>query len=242
MIDSQWRNVCTVITSVILMLFAMVQIVLALALNLQSSAWPAGLGNTALVTKRATGINLLINCFFIFPAAWVGVCAAVSRHRGVYIALTVVASLAFIGEIGSLVDFAWELGDQKLFVATSTNNEEIAISILVFQAVTILILLALLIFGIVAVMFRSRKDEHRRLKMDRAAPYTTMTQDYTRPTNYLAPGGPVKAYSTLGDYRPLTRGSPEWDRFYEQYFTDGRNHGGEAYGRTPNRRSNSYRF
>ncbi|KAF6028037.1 hypothetical protein EB796_013652 [Bugula neritina] len=238
MIDSRWRNIATVVTSVILMLFVMVKVVLALALNLRSELWSdPTISDVPQVTRLITGVLILLDSIFVFPAAWTGICAAVSRHRGVYISLAVITSLAFLGAVGGIVAISWQFGFFGLFRDSGSINDELAIMLMVLQSLVVLILIMLLSFGVVAIIYESPDGPKHRNKM--LLPNETRTLD-----NYLTsasyPTAP-RAMSVTGasPYRHLTRGSPEWDRFYEQLYGEYKGRGRSA----PSKyRHNSYRY
>jgi len=237
------------------MLFAMTHVILALVLNLYSSAWvdPAGVLAEPR-TKLVTGLNILIDSLFAFPAAWAGICAAVSRHRGVYILLMVIVSLCTLGCIGGLVAIAYEFSIQSLFRDANSQNDEVAISMLVMRSIEIIVSLMLLIFGVVAVLSdlpqrspSGKYYEGGEMLVAEPPQYNSAMRapSYASYQGQMRGGASaprVSGPASVGGFRQYTKGSPEWDKFYSEYFGSGnRSYGGDLKGKSKHR-SNSYRY
>ncbi|XP_067928964.1 uncharacterized protein [Watersipora subatra] len=186
-VDRRWINWSTSVTSAILLVFCLAQAVIAFYMNLDN--------NINQDEKLAiTGASLVSLGVLVFPTAWVGFSAAISRHRGVYIAFLVMVCLSLLDSIGMLVYQAYIFDTTGSYIDSEAG---VAIAMTIIQCLLILVLFFAIAFAAAAQCPRKVREKRPSQYYPSYAP----TGAYgTAPPMYNREYGPALSLPRAGGY------------------------------------------
>ncbi|XP_067933755.1 uncharacterized protein [Watersipora subatra] len=168
-------------TAVILAVFLFIFVIAQLCLTALVNVW------MGIYVQLNSSIELVCIALFITPAIWVTFAAAMSRHRGVYVAMTALVSLSFLSSMAFIVYEGYVFGRTGYYTNRYEWLSGLMIGKLVCWAISLIIIIVLLGVAIAATCSMDGKGPKKEFEYYQnqgfARPAYTLPPEYA-PTSY----------------------------------------------------------
>ncbi|KAF6024523.1 hypothetical protein EB796_017163 [Bugula neritina] len=202
-----WIRNSVIASAVVLKIFALAQVGLTAAANIL-------LGLTINSSFEFVCISVLL-----MPTIWLSFAAAMSRHRGVYITLTVMSSLALMSAIGFLVYEGYVFGILGYYAAVGSVLQGMVVSKIVCWSIITIVLLLLLGFAIAGDCYQIKNKhppESSHFGQLKASPIPYFPPEYPGHSLFRRSLEPTREYPRMVQPPPITYGnSPR--HYYSRY-------------------------